>query len=116
MPIDSLTLMEMFTETFSDHAVGPSQDLIGQQDHLTESTLFEAPSQELVVEPISLANLIGDAPSLMQALVRSVKENGDERVATVLTKIEFILETSRDDLADQDTRVRRLLDFVYPVV
>jgi hypothetical protein len=114
--IDQVTLMEMFAATFSGQAVGSSQKSAENDDHLAQSTLFETPSQELSAKPISLAQMMGDAPSIMQALVCRLQENGDERAASVLTNIGSILEASGGSLANQETRARKLLDYVYPVV
>ena len=116
MPIDRLTLMEIFAAIFSDHAAEPPRNLIGNQDHLSQSTCFETPSQELGAELLSLAQMMGDAPSLLQALIRSMQESGDERAACTASRIEAILEALRDDLVEEDTHVRTLLDYVYPVV
>lgn len=110
MPSKNVELLEFFHQTFT--ATGGGRTDAAKSG----SSVFEAPSPELQIESETLAGLLANESTLLAALASAGDSADTSDVSNAVALTLEYLEKNADHFALAETRTRRLLDFVYPVI
>lgn len=109
-------MLELFMETIvASKGDMVDHDTTDRSSH-SRASLFEPPSTELLDQSITLAELLGQSPTLLSALAAEWDRDSAELPGAMLTRLGAFVEANEPWHESSAPNPDRLLDFVYPVV
>lgn len=113
MPIDSVSLMQLFKSTMGRDGIPNSAGSPAKwKSELQESYFVESSAAEI----LDLGQILGGQPNLLRALAQNYELKGETALSAAASEIEEFLSRNGEELDAQMTGIPRLTGLVYPVV
>jgi len=103
----TVDLMELFVQLFDTSSEPESESV--------SSTLLP-PMAELAAHPVPMVDVLGAKGSVLASVLEQYAAQNSPELAEKFSELSRLIEDDEEDLILRDTRAKRLLDFVYPVV
>ena len=115
MRIDAVDKIELFIELFERHAAQRAAGDDACPSPTGLSPQFISPQPESRLETTTLAEMLAEAPTILEAFSRNWHSHDDRRDVPIDRLVRFLAENA-ESIEQDAPRSANLLHYVYPVV